>query len=232
MNASGRVPTGIGELDRILGGGLLRGSSTLVAGGPGTGKTVLGAQFIFNGALRFSENGVYVTFNEDPTVLKRQMLALGWDFERLENEGKVRILDFVPMVKDNANLSFDVIYEEARTLHAKRLVIDSSSALILAHRETKEVRPMLSVIQKLFRRLDCTSLLISEVPWGNKGLSSGIEEFVADGIIMLETLPVGGELKRRLAVLKMRGTNHDMKFYQYAIAKENGIVISPYPEVD
>jgi circadian clock protein KaiC len=231
LKALVRVRSGIEEFDRIVGGGFVKGSTNMVAGGPGTGKTIFAAQFIFNGVVQFSEKGVYASFTESSEMFKQYMFELGWDFYRLEDEGYVRILDFVPLVKDSFNSSFDVIFEEARTLGAKRLVIDSISTLFNASRPKSELRTTISVIQKLLKRLDCTSILITEIPWGDKGLSSGIEEFVADGIILLETLPVNGELRRRLTVPKMRGTNHEMKFYQYAIAKEHGIVLTPYPEV-
>ncbi|MEM3581201.1 MAG: ATPase domain-containing protein, partial [Candidatus Bathyarchaeia archaeon] len=87
------------------------------------------------------------------------------------------------------------------------------------------------IIHRLLRKLGCTSIVISETPWGVDSLGSGVEEFVVDGIIKLELLPVKGELKRRLAVVKMRGVGHEMKFYQYSIVPKDGIVITPYPEV-
>jgi circadian clock protein KaiC len=231
MEVIERVPTGIVELDKILDGGFPRGAVTLIAGGPGTGKTILAAQFIYNGAIRYFERGIFVTFSESSEVLKQYMLTLGWDFDRLENEGKIKILDFVTMGKVDLDSLLDTIFEEARIFGAKRMVIDSITALIIAFRGRLEIRTTVSVIQKLLRKLGCTSIVISETPWGNKGLGSGVEEFIADGIIMLETMPLKGELKRRLTVLKMRGTNHDMKFYQYTITKDDGIVITPYPEV-
>jgi KaiC/GvpD/RAD55 family RecA-like ATPase len=114
---------------------------------------------------------------------------------------------------------------------AKRMVIDSITALTLAFSEKQEVRTTISVIQKLLRKIDFTTFLISEKPLGEKGLGSDVEEFVAEGIILLGTLLVKGELKRRMMVVKMRGTRHDMKFYQYTIMKRDEIVITPYPEV-
>jgi circadian clock protein KaiC len=226
-----RTSIGTTELDRILNGGLPIGSLTLVTGGPGTGKTILSAQFIYNGAVKFSEMGIVVTFNESSKTFKQNMNELGWDFDKLENEGKVKILDFVSMQKAHLNMIIDTILEEVRVFGAKRLVIDSITALIIAFGEKSEARTTVSIIQKLLRKLDCTTILISETPWGQKGLSSGIEEFIVDGIIRMEMLPVKGELRRRIIVLKMRGIPHEMKFYQYSINAQDGIVITPYPEV-
>jgi circadian clock protein KaiC len=231
MTTIEKIQTGIIELDNILGGGIPRGSITLITGGPGSGKTTLSTQFMLNGATKYSEKGLFITFNESSKTLKQYMLSLGWDLDQLERDGMIKILDFVTMSKVGLQTVIDTILEEARTFGAKRMVIDSITALTLAFSEKLEVRTTISLIQKLLRKIDCTTILISEKPWGEKGLGSGIEEFVADGVILLETLPVKGELRRRMMVVKMRGTNHDMKFYQYTIAKQEGIVITPYPEV-
>jgi KaiC/GvpD/RAD55 family RecA-like ATPase len=115
------------------------------------------------------------------------MFSLGWDLDRLEKEGMIKILDFVAMSKVVLQSAIDTILEEARFLGAKRMVIDSITALTLASSEKQEVRTTISVIQKLLRKIDCTTFLISEKPWGEKGLGSGVKEFITDGIILLET---------------------------------------------
>jgi len=226
-----KVLTGIEELDRILGGGLPRGSITLLAGGPGTGKTITALQFLYNGALKFSEKGVLVIFNENASALKQYMNSMGWDLSRLENEGLIKILDFITVEKIGLESLMDMIFDEASSFMPKRLVIDSLTALIMAMEKKEEVRAVLSIIQRLLRRLECTSIVITETPWGIESLGSGVEEFVVDGIIKMELVPSKGELKRRLAVLKMRGSAHDTKYYQYYIVPNDGLVITPYPEV-
>ena len=226
-----KTPTGINELDNILTGGLPKGSVTLVTGGPGTGKTILSIQFILNGATKYSDKGLFVTFNESSKTLKQYMLSLGWDLDQAEMEGKIKILDFITTSKAGLHTVIDTILEEARTFGAKRMVIDSITAISMAFSEKLEARTTISIIQKLLRKIDCTTILIAEKPWGERSLGSGVEEFVADGIILLETLPTRGELRRRMTVVKMRGTSHEMKFYQYTISKQEGIVITPYPEV-
>jgi circadian clock protein KaiC len=226
-----KVLTGIEELDRILNGGFPKYSVILIAGGPGTGKTILAGQFIYQGAVKYNEKGIYVTFSESSEAFKKYMLSLGWDFQKLENEGKVRILDLISMGKFDLESLLDTIFDEARMFGAERLVIDSITALTVAFKEKLETRTTVSVIQKLLRKLGCTSMMIAETPWGEKGIGSGVEEFVADGIIMLEMFLQKVELKRRLIVLKMRGVEHETRYYQFSIVKEKGIVITPYPEV-
>lgn len=231
MGVIERVLTGIEELDRVLNGGFPKYSVILIAGGPGTGKTILAGQFIYQGAVKYDEKGIYVTFSEGSEAFKKYMLSLGWDFQKLEDEGKVKILDLISMRKFDLESLLDMIFDEARTFGAERMVIDSITALTMAFKEKLETRTTVSVIQKLLRRLGCTSMMIAETPWGEGGIGSGVEEFVADGIIMLEMFLQKVELKRRLIVLKMRGVEHETRYYQFSIAKEKGIVITPYPEV-
>jgi circadian clock protein KaiC len=87
-----------------------------------------------------------------------------------------------------------------------------------------------SLLHKALEEAGCTTLLITETPWGSAGIGSGVEEFVADGIILMETFLEDAEYKRRLAIIKMRGTDHDTRRYKYTIVKGDGISIIPYPE--
>lgn len=228
-----RVPTGIKELDGILHGGFPEGSTILVAGGPGTGKTILAAQFIYLGAVKYKERGVFVTFEETAEYFKNNMLTLGWNFDVLQKNQQVEILDLLSLREgDKMEIVLNDIIESVKSMEAKRLVIDSVTALTVAFKEMAEARTLISVLQKILRTIGCTTVLTIEVPWGSNRLGTGIEEFLCDGIIMLEMVPRKNLLRRRLVVLKMRGTELDLKYYQYNISKKNGIEILPYPEVE
>jgi len=227
-----RVKLGIASLDELLEGGLPMGGIILIAGGPGTGKTTLSTQFLYNGAIKFNERGIYVSFSENADTFKRHMLSMEFDFEKLEKEGKILILDLVTVGEMGAiDTTLNLILEKVRTFGAKRLVIDSLASLIFASEKKTDIRVLVSLLQKFLRTRECTTFLITETPWGSKGIGAGVEEFIADGIIMLQTLPLKGELKRRMAILKMRGANHDMRFFPYSITKGKGVVITPYPVV-
>ena len=181
-----RVPTGIDGLDNLIEGGFPRGSLILVAGNPGTGKTVFSAQFLYRGAVDYGENGVYVSFAEGKNSFIDYMRRFGMDFERLEKEGKVKILDMVTVKAESISDILNKIVEEALSLKAKRLVIDSFSTLAQAFQEKIEARIMLhTILGKIVKSAGCTTILIVEIPYGQEGMGLGIEEFVADGILIL-----------------------------------------------
>ena len=182
-----RASTGIDGLDVVVEGGFPRGSLILVAGNPGTGKTVFSAQFIYRGAVDYGENGVYVSFAEGKKSFIDYMRRFGMDFERLEREGKVKILDMVTVTEKAVSDVLNKIVEEVLSLKAKRLVIDSFSALAQAFKEKIEARIILhTILGRIVKSTGCTTILILEIPYGEERMGLGIEEFVADGIIILK----------------------------------------------
>lgn len=226
-----RVPFGIAELDNLIEGGLPKGGLVVIAGSPGAGKTILSAQFIYNGAMLYKEKGVYVCLSEDKEHFKSNMLGLGWDFNKLEERGMVKIVELPTVAKIRVEDMTDLIVEEAKRFKAQRIVVDSLSALNLALGSRAEVRTVINLIARMLKNIGCTTLIITENPWGTTGIGMGIEEFLADGIILMESIVVGNRLERRLMVLKMRATNHDIRYYRLNIAKGSGIVLSTYPEM-
>jgi circadian clock protein KaiC len=232
MRSIERASTGIKKLDEILGGGLPRGSITLVAGGPGTGKTIFAAQFVYSGAKKFGDRGIFVTFEEKAETIKRYMLTLGWNFDELENLKQIRIMDLMTVGKsETIDLMLSSIIEAVKAFEAKRLVIDSITALTFAFKDKTEIRILVSLLQKFLRKANCTTILTTETPWGDRRLGAGVEEFIADGIILLETIPYRNEFRRRLSIPKMRYTKYSLMYYQYNIVENEGITLTPYPAV-
>ena len=220
-----RVPTGISGFDALIENGIPLESLILVAGSPGAGKTTIAAQFIFEGAVRFSEKGLYVCFAETRDSLIRNLLRFGWDFEGLERERKIGILDLSttkePGIQSNLNLILDKISD----LGAKRLVIDSFTAFSMALSEPTDVRFLIHLLYRFLQRVGCTTLMISDTPWGSQKIGSGVEEFIADGIILMQTqFDKKGNLRRTLSILKMRSTDHSKRTHEYDIT-EDGISI-------
>ena len=87
-----RIPFGIKALDKMISGGLLRGSANLLEGAPGTGKTTLAMQYIYNGITMHNEPGLIITFEEFPQQYYHDAMQFGWDFKKLEEEGKLKII--------------------------------------------------------------------------------------------------------------------------------------------
>ncbi|MEM1558144.1 MAG: ATPase domain-containing protein [Thermoproteota archaeon] len=226
-----RVPFGITELDNLIEGGLPRGGLIVIAGSPGAGKTILSAQFIYNGVMLFKERGVYVCLSESKENFKSNMLGLGWDFNKLEDKGMVRVVELPTVAKIRVEDMTNLIVEEAKRFKAQRLVVDSLSALNLSLGSKAEVRTVINLISRMLKNVGCTTLMITESPWGTTGIGMGIEEFLADGIILMESVVLGNRLERRLMVLKMRATSHDTRYYRLTIAKDSGITLSIYPEM-
>jgi len=199
------VPTGIEALDEIIGGGFQKGSLILLAGNPGTGKTTFAAQFICKG-VEAGEVGVYVSFAEDKDTLIRNMEKfLGRDCEKYVKSGRCKILDMITVKKEGLPAILDLILAE--TVGAKRLVIDSFSAMAQAFKDPIEVRIILhTILSRIVRQSGCTTLLVCEVPIGEEHAGLGMEEFVADGVILLKASELDGRPFRDLEIRKLRGS--------------------------
>ncbi|MBS7639786.1 MAG: ATPase domain-containing protein [Candidatus Bathyarchaeia archaeon] len=202
-----RTPSGIEGLDEIIGGGFPRGSLIILAGNPGVGKTIFSASFLYRGIVDYGERGVYVSFAENREAFFSNMRAFGFNFEELEKVGKFRFLDLITAREEAAPAIMETILREVSEVGARRLVIDSFSALAQMFKETHEVRIILhTILSRVTRLLGCTTLLIVENPYGENRIGFGIEEFVADGIILLRRSRLADRLLRELEVFKMRGT--------------------------
>jgi len=221
---SERISTGNLELDGLLDGGLLKNSMVLIAGNPGAGKTILSSRFIYEGA-RNDEPGIYACFAETRNRLIEDMKRFGMDFEPLIRRRKVEILDLSIGSETEVQSALNQIFESITNLRAKRLVVDSIAAMALGLETEFEKRHLIRLLYRLILRTGCTTIAVTDIPWNSNRIGESIEEFVADGIILLEhQYDETGTMKRQLRITKMRGTNHSRKTNVYTI-NENGINI-------
>jgi len=222
-----RVTTGIKGLDDLLEGGFPRGSMVLLAGSPGSGKTIASAQFLYYGATKCGENGVYVSFAEQKDVFANNMARFGLDFLELQHEGKFKFLDMATTTEAGISETLNVVIKEALSIKAQRLVIDSFSAMALAFEKKIEARVILHAFEKMMRQTGSTTLLLVEIPTGSTELGLGFEEFVADGLILFETIEEKIGIKKRAIIRKMRGTHHNQNYSNIVISNQ-GISLMPY----
>lgn len=224
-----RVETGIPGFDELIEGGLIRGSTYLVAGQTGTGKSIFSVQYILNG-LRKGEPGVYITLEQSMEEILADMSRFGWENElkKYIDAGKLAIVSSVPTsIKDLQETAFANI----RRVNAKRFVLDSLSVATMGWKvSTMDIGKVRGEIFDFMRTLEhtgLTSLLITEIPEGDVRKISrfGFEEFIADGVIILHYLEyAAGGTPRSLIVRKMRRTSHGTDIYPIEITKD-GLVI-------
>ena len=207
-----RVKTGIPGLDELLNGGIPKGSNVLVTGGAGTGKTILTTQFLYNGATKYGEAGLFVTLEGNVRDIAWNMESFQWDIKSLQDNNMLTIyrlnlgsMKDRSMIEDRIEEQLQEIEKEVKAINAKRLVVDSTT-VFGAYLDPSILRTTLFKFSDRLKDLGCTTLLTSETQPGKNVFSAyGVEEFVADGIIALYFTPPN----RSLFIRKMRGTDHD-----------------------
>jgi circadian clock protein KaiC len=223
-----RILTGVEGLDEIMRGGFVEGDSVLVAGAPGTGKTSLGMQFIYNGITKYDEPGFFITFEEFSQQIYRDALSFGWDLRRLEEEDKLRVLFTSPeLMQQDIQRQEGLVPQMIREIRARRVVVDSITHLRRLTDDPGEFREMIYGVINALKREGLTAMLIrelveTEVP------GSGSEEYTADSVIYLTREDVDGQRMRFLEVIKSRGTHHLPGRCLFFIHDEGVRVVSPY----
>jgi KaiC/GvpD/RAD55 family RecA-like ATPase len=208
-----RISTGIPKLDSLLGGGFEQNSMVMITGGTGTGKTILSLHFVWEG-LQKGEPCVFLSLEEEPDEIKADARQFGWDLEPYEKKGLLRIIFHDPFETDVSS----VLVNQIEYIKAKRLVVDSISMLGLYMKDQATVRKQLGKLMKSVKNTGCTSMIISEIVEDSKALSRfGVEEFVVDGVIVLNYLGIGEEANRSLQIRKLRRTKHGKDIYPYKI---------------
>ncbi|WEG12476.1 ATPase domain-containing protein [Pullulanibacillus sp. KACC 23026] len=197
--------SGVAGIDKILYGGLPKGSAIIVEGAPGTGKTTLGVQFLVHGALKSGETGIYITFEEFPHQIYQDMEAFGWDLKKLEKQNLLRFISIKPEVlleqMKQPNGLFEQLIQE---INCQRVVVDSISLLQYIYKDQKENREALYNLRNILRKFSLTSMLLSER--ANSNSEDTFEHYVADGVIRLSIEEQMQKFRKRtLEVIKMRG---------------------------
>lgn len=213
-----RMSTGTQGLDKMTGGGIYEGSSTLIAGPSGVGKTILSLQFLNSGAKE-GEKGLFISFEEAPYKLIRTAKSCGIDMERLIAEKKVFLLYYSPI-----ELSIDTFHKELLSIIEKekpeRIVIDSLSDISITIADPTHLKNYLFSTITHFGRLGITCLFTSEVEKENSAITSSKLSVVIDNIILLDYKKEEDKIKKTISILKTRSLDHDKRICEYEITQQ------------
>lgn len=229
--------TGIEGLDNVLGGGIPRNNTVLLTGNCGTGKTSLSLEFLLHGALE-GENGLYLSVTEPYEKLIANMIPYDFFTKELIKTGKLTFIDMSAIYErfgfnrdrmsiEDVDLLVSAIGDLTRETKARRLVIDSITSVAYQVDSQEKLRNLLIGLSKALSGLGATSLIISELTAADASYSKyGVEEAIADGVILMGNLERNGDMLRTLQVIKMRGTSHSRAKYVLDLTTA-GILLVP-----
>jgi len=232
-----RCVTGVEGLDNILNGGIPRGNTVVITGAVGTGKTSLCLEFLVHGAL-LAENSLYISVTESTSKLLKNIIPYDFFDEKLVKEGHLTFID-IPVMYDRLGLDkpefdyeeihilIDAIVHLTTELKIKRLVVDSITSVSYRLKSEEIIREFVLKLGSILSGMGCTTLLVSEIaPSQERSSTYGVEEAIADGIIVMGNLERRGDLLRTLQVVKMRGTMHSRAKYVLDLTT-TGVLLVP-----
>ena len=220
-----RMMTGISKLDELLGEGIPLGSSVLVCGAAGTGKTVMMLEFLYRGAMA-GEKGILFSFEETVERLRSAARGLGWDFDRYVESGMIEII-FIPQPEIAVEKHLLLFQQRIKTLQARRVAMDSISVFLHKIRNPEASREKVFQIASVVQNSGAVGLLATDIPYGSNQVSRfGVEETVVDGVVLLSATEEGFERQRYLEVYKLRNTAH-LKGRHNMVIGQDGIKIYP-----
>ena len=220
-----RVPTGLKTLDEMLFGGYIENSANLIEGAPGTGKTTLGMQFIYNGIKKYDEPGLIITFEEFPNQYYHDAYQLGWDLKVLEAEGKLKVIFSDPSTAleeiEHMDGQFVELIEE---YGIKRVLVDSMTHFESLANDNIELREIERKFVNALKREGVTSILLRENDslLGQLSHAGSKIPFIVDSYSLLRYVEVDSTIQKAMIILKMRGSDHHKDIRQYRCGS-NGI---------
>jgi circadian clock protein KaiC len=239
-SAVDKLETGIPGLELVSCGGLPRRRTTLVCGTAGSAKTVFAAHFLAEG-IRRGEPGVFITFEETPADIRRNMLGLGWNIQQWEEEGKWAFVDASPDPHHEtlAIGHYDFggllarIEHAAQRVGAQRASLDSVAAVFSQFEDRGAVRRELRRVASALREMGLTAVLTAErnVEYGDIA-RHGVEEFVADNVIILRNVLEDETRRRTIEILKFRGTTHQKGEWPFTVVPGVGVVVIPLSAIE
>ncbi|MGM0566667.1 MAG: circadian clock protein KaiC [Bacteroidota bacterium] len=235
-----KLATNIPGFDHISMGGLPAGRTTLISGSAGSAKTMFAAQFIIEG-IQKGEHGVFVTFEESAQDIRNNLESLNWPVAKYEEEGKWIFVDASPgtthQQMEMGDYDFNAIQARiklaAKRINASRISLDSMGAVFNQFDNPNIVRRELFSLSRAVKSLGITAILTTERQdeYGAVG-RFGVEEFVADNVIILRNILHQEKRRRTIEILKYRGTNHHKGEHPFTIIHDKGIVVIPLSSLE
>lgn len=218
-----RAKTGISLLDGLLGEGIPYGSSVLVSGAAGTGKTLLLLEFIYKGITEFGEKGIFFSFEETTERLIANSKSMGWDLEKEIKKGNIEII-FIAQTDIVVEKHLLMIKERIEAMNAKRVAIDSASIFVHKVSDPQMVREKVFQLGTIIQNSQAIGFFSSDIPYGSVAISRfGVEETVVDGVFLLSSSEKGLSRERTIEIYKLRNTAHSVGKHQIQI-KKGGIM--------
>lgn len=236
-----KLATGINGFDLVSGGGLPLGRVTLVSGTAGSAKTVLAAQFLAEGIRKANEGGVFVTFEEPPNDIRQNMLSLGWPIAEWEATKRWAFVDASPQPGEEAVVigQYDLgalmarIEHAVRTVGAARVSMDSLGAVFSRLGNATIVRDELLRIASGLKQMGVTTIVTAERTQEYGEIARfGVEEFVADNVLILRNVLESEKRRRTMEILKFRGTPHQTGEFSFTIIPDEGIIVIPISAIE
>jgi circadian clock protein KaiC len=230
-----KLPTGIATFDVIAKGGLPLNRTTLLSGTAGSGKTVFAVQFLTAGIAR-GESGVFVTFEESAADIRKNMGSFGWDLAKWEAEGKLAFVDASPdphlEIVESGPFELGAllarVQNAVRRVGATRVSVDSLGAVFAQFSDQSIVRRELFRIAWALKGMGVTALLTAERTADYGPVARfGVEEFIADNVMILRNVLDDETRRRTIEILKFRGTDHQKGEYPFTIVPQSGLVVIP-----
>jgi circadian clock protein KaiC len=231
-----KLETKIAGFDFIANGGLPKGRMTLVSGTAGSAKTVFAAQFLAEGIRKSGQSGIFVTFEESPADIRKNMSGFGWNIEKWEEEGKWAFVDASPQPGEETIVTGDYdlgalltrIEYAVNKIDAKRVSLDSLGAIFTQFEDGATVRSELFRIVSALKKLGITAVLTGECTQDYGEIARyGVEEFVADNVVILRNILEDEKRRRTIEILKFRGTYHQKGEFPFTVLPGEGIIVIP-----
>lgn len=226
-----RVPTGVIGFDELIQGGIPKGATVLVSGGAGSAKTIFATTFIYEGARKFGDPGLFVTVEGNLKNIVWNMESFNWDIKALEQKNLMKIyrmhIDPQKPIEQQIDKELSIITSMVKDIGAKRLTIDSTTAFGAWISDPGKLRNLLFRFSDYLKDLNCTTIMTAETSGGPHDFSAyGVEEFVTDGIFMLYFIPP----HRSIFIRKLRGTDHSKGIHPMHIGP-HGVEVNNKDEV-